>query len=760
MYEKIPTELKEKAVFCLWKHEANGKVPYQVNGSKAKSTDKKTFTDFKTACDNLDRYDGIGIGIFDGFCAIDIDRCVEDGNISEMAQDIIATMNSYTEYSPSGKGTRIIFKVSNLSYDRKRYYINNRKLGLEVYVSGYTNKFVTITGNVINENDVAECNTELMTVLEKYMLKPNIDVISIGVPGSYLSDDSVISKASASKQGEKFTSLWNGDIPEGKSHSEADQALCNILAFWCGGDIEQMDRLFRLSGLMRDKWERDDYRNATLENAVKSTTEFYKPINISSATEDFSNLADILATLDIVNNSRYRSGDMGFGRLFADVYNGIAQYVPERKKWYVYSGQRWIPDVGSLKVMELAKDLADALLMYTLTIKDENIRTNYLEQCRKWQQRRFREIYLKEAQSIYPVSIEEFDADRYLFNCENGTLDLLNMEFREHRATDKITKLAPVTYEPTAYCERFNSYISEIMSGDTEKAKFLQKVLGYAISGDTRYECMFFLYGATTRNGKGTLMESILKIMGDYGKAVRPETIAQKQNINSQSPSEDIARLAGIRFANISEPSKGLVLNAAQVKSMTGNDTLNARFLNENSFDFKPQFKLYINANYLPVINDTTLFSSGRIIIIPFDRHFSEDEQDNTLKDIFAKAEVQSAILNWLIEGYSLLQKEGLTQPQSVIDATTEYFHDNDKMQLFADDCLEYTGSTDVKTAEVYTAYREWCCNSGCYPENQRNFNQALRTFGNVTRKRPLTGGEKTTLLIGYKLKECMEFLA
>ncbi len=336
MYEKLPTELKEKAVFCLWKHEANGKVPYQANGSKAKSTDKKSFTDFNTACDNLDRYDGIGIGIFDGFCAIDIDRCVEDGNISKIARDIITTMNSYTEYSPSGKGIRIIFKVSNLSYDKKRYYINNRKLGLEVYVSGYTNKFVTITGNSINENDVTECDTALMTVLEKYMLKPNIDTITANTPGSYLSDDSVIGKASASKQGEKFTSLWNGDIPEGKSHSEADQALCNILAFWCGGDTEQMDRLFRLSGLMRDKWERDDYRNATLENAVISATEFYKPINISSATEDFSNLADILVALDIVNNSRYRSGDMGFGRLFADVYNGIAQYAPERKKWYVY----------------------------------------------------------------------------------------------------------------------------------------------------------------------------------------------------------------------------------------------------------------------------------------------------------------------------------------------------------------------------------------------------------------------------------------
>jgi len=248
--------------------------------------------------------------------------------------------------------------------------------------------------------------------------------------------------------------------------------------------------------------------------------------------------------------------------------------------------------------------------------------------------------------------MEEFDADRYLLNCENGTLDLRTMQFRDHDPEDRLTKMAHVSYDPAATCTRFERYIDEIMSSDAERARFLQKALGYAVSGDTRHECMFFLYGETTRNGKGTLMESILRVMGDYGRAVRPETIAQKQNVNSQNPSEDIARLAGIRFANISEPSRGLVLNAAQVKSMTGNDTLNARFLNENSFDFQPQFKLYVNTNYLPVISDMTLFSSGRVLIIPFDRHFEEWEQDKTLKAAFSEPEAKSAILNWLLKGY------------------------------------------------------------------------------------------------------------
>lgn len=766
MYEKIPNYLKSTGRFCLWRYEERSgnktKVPYRISGYRADSSNISHFSPYQKAISAFENgsYSGIGIGIFDGICAIDIDHCVEDGVLSDMANDIAGIIKSYTEYSPSGKGLRIIFRASHLAYDKKQYYINNRKLGLEIYVSGYTSKFVTLTGNAVYEYDVEDRSNELITVMDKYMQKPAETRTSQSVPGSILSDSDVIAKMSASKQAEKFDMLWNGLLPDGKSHSEADLALCSMLAFYCGGDKEQIDRLFRSSGLMREKWERNDYRTATLEKAVSGVSEFYKPPVSASTIEDFDETVQKLTSLKVENNNRYKSGDMGFGRLFADVYNGIAQYLPERKKWYVYDGRHWVPDIGALKVMELAKNLADSLILYAMRISDETVRNTCFEQYRKWQQRRFREIYLKEAQSVYPVSAEDFDKDKYLFNCENGTLDLRTLEFREHCAADMITKLSPVSYEPTAYSERFIRYISEIMSGDAEKAEFLQKVLGYSVSGDTRYECMFFLYGATTRNGKGTLMESILRIMGDYGKSVRPETIAQKQTVNSQGPSEDIARLAGIRFANISEPSKNLVLNAAQVKNMTGNDTLNARFLNENSFDFQPQFKLYINTNYLPVINDTTLFSSGRIIIIPFDRHFSEDEQDRTLKAEFSKPQVQSAILNWLIKGYTLLEKDGLSQPKSVKDATYEYYHESDKMLLFADDCLEYTGSDDIKTIDVYSAYRSWCNQYGCYPESQRTFNQALKTFGNVVRKRPSCGGEKTTLLVGYKLKKYTDFLA
>ena len=195
------------------------------------------------------------------------------------------------------------------------------------------------------------------------------------------------------------------------------------------------------------------------------------------------------------------------------------------------------------------------------------------------------------------------------------------------------------------------------------------------------------------------------------------------------------------------------MLNAAQVKSMTGNDTLNARFLHENSFDFQPQFKIYMNTNYLPVITDMTLFSSGRIMIIPFERHFEENQQDKTLKHLFFQPRNQSAILNWLLEGYRALEAEGLTMPESVQFATERYRRESDKVGLFIEDEMEPIPNAEERTSAVYDRYKKWCDANGCFPENTRNFKQILAMYGRVERKRPHSGGCETTMFLGFRLR-------
>ena len=471
------------------------------------------------------------------------------------------------------------------------------------------------------------------------------------------------------------------------------------------------------------------------------------------AQSDEKEIPHILRAMQPERSKRYRRSDIGNGRLFADFFKDTVRYVSERKLWFVYDGKRWLADHSNQKTMALCKKLADILLVYAAQISDDDLKKKSVENYWRWQNRRTRETILKDAQDVFTTLMVEFDADPYLFNCQNGTLHLKTMEFLPHDANDKLTKISQVAYDPSARCERFDAFVDQIMSADDQRADFLQRSLGYALSGDTRFECLFILFGATTRNGKGTLMESVLNVMGDYGSTVRPETISMKQNANSQNPTEDIARLAGIRFANISEPSKGLLLNAAQVKSMTGNDTINARFLHENSFDFQPQFKIFMNTNYLPVITDITLFSSGRIMIIPFERHFEENEQDKTLKPLFRKPENQSAILNWLLQGHQKLESEGLKMPQSVASATERYQHDSDKIAPFLEEEMESNANAEERTSMVYERYQKWCDANGCYAENMRNFKQALGVYGRIERKRPRIGGEQTTMLVGYKLR-------
>lgn len=204
--------------------------------------------------------------------------------------------------------------------------------------------------------------------------------------------------------------------------------------------------------------------------------------------------------------------------------------------------------------MKLCMNLANLLHMYALKITDEHKRKSYMDYSKRWQSHGCRVNILKDAQVYHPISVSEFDSDPYIFNCKNGTLRVDTFECLEHKSSDKLTKISNVIYDPNAKSHRWDKFISEIMSYDKEKAKFLQKLLGYGLTGDTRHECMTILYGASTRNGKGTLCESVLKVLGSYGCTARPETLAQKNNANSSQPTEDIARLAGVRFVNISEP--------------------------------------------------------------------------------------------------------------------------------------------------------------------------------------------------------------
>lgn len=420
---------------------------------------------------------------------------------------------------------------------------------------------------------------------------------------------------------------------------------------------------------------------------------------------DASKIIDVLKGIDAQNTVLGTNSDIRRSDTFALMFKDCLRYSPERKCWYYYNGRVWQKDDGGLIASELCKMLVNQLVQYCINEIDDN-EGRYLANAVKWQKLYVRESIVRDARSVMPIKASDFDSSPYLINLQNGTFDLKAGILREHRPDDFITKIAPVEFKDNSFNDRWNSFILEIMSGDEDKARFLQQALGYTLSGDTRQECLFFLYGETTRNGKGTLMESVLGVMGDYGATVRPETITNANKCSS-SHSEDLARLQGIRFANISEPPRAMQLNSSLVKTLTGGDTINARFLHENSFDFKPQFKLYINTNYLPTVDDQTVFSSNRIYVIPFERHFSQAEQDKSLKSLFATDELKSAIFSWLIEGY-YQSLNGFCECRAINEAIEKYKAICDPVYDFVNNVLvtEPNGRTPV--IEAHRQYINW----------------------------------------------------
>lgn len=311
-FNNIPAYLQQTALWCVWKRDKEGKkIPYNpVTGNNAKSNDPSTFSDFQTACDACmsGSYDGLGIGIFNGIGAIDIDHCIEDGKFSDMASDIIEQMGSYTEISPSGNGIRIIFTVDKFLYDKELYYIHNHKKGLEVYIAGTTLKFVTITGDKINDNPIIDGTSKLSAVLDKYMLRNTAQKASPHVKLSTPTNPKDFLGIGLEKD-EKLKAYWNGSRLHG-NESEDDMGFMAKLMYWCNNDTDRAIQAFCDSPYASQKDEkhqakikRPDYlpklanamkpnRTATQDNEEWNRThrqpakhEASKGLNIISAPE-------------------------------------------------------------------------------------------------------------------------------------------------------------------------------------------------------------------------------------------------------------------------------------------------------------------------------------------------------------------------------------------------------------------------------------------------------------------------------------------
>lgn len=459
----------------------------------------------------------------------------------------------------------------------------------------------------------------------------------------------------------------------------------------------------------------------------------------------------LLEMLTCINASeRFETNDKGFGALFAEIFKDKHRYNPSRKDFMVYDGKRWVDDTEGLSARADAKLLSDALLQYGSNLGD----ADYVKAVTALCNIRNRNNMLQDSRDVYYFSNEQLDVEDYLLNVKNGTLDLTADEplFMRHDPDMLLSKICNVNYDPAASCKEWEKFLNEIMQSDVEKIRYLQKIAGLALTGNTQEESCFILYGSTTRNGKSTFCETLIHLLGDYALTMKPESLAVKQNLDSRQASGDIARLAGCRFCNASEPPKRMLFDTALLKSLLGRDSITARHLHQREFSFVPKFKLVINTNYLPTITDDTVFGSGRINVISFDRHFEPQEQDKHLKDKLKQENELSGILNWCIKGLQLYRQGGLKPPAAVQQATETYRTDSDKIGNFIKECLTKTGkNSSVKN--IYEVYGRWCEDNGFGVENKGNFMAELKSKGLYAPSGTVEGKTVKNIVKGYSIE-------
>lgn len=488
-----------------------------------------------------------------------------------------------------------------------------------------------------------------------------------------------------------------------------------------------------------------------LEREVFPTLNRWETADIKEAKVESSLLVKELAK--IKPETSYRWGDEGNGRLFADIFKNQLRWNPVSKEYFYFNGQVWREDTGGMIASRTAKRLADALLIYAVQIEDERFRNEYISHVQKLQQLRYRKTMLEDARDIHFITPDVLDRDKYLLNVQNGVLNLKSFELTPHEPDQLLSKICNVHYIQEAKATRWEAFINEVMEGNKDKIEYLQKILGYSLTGSNKEETCFILYGQTTRNGKSTLVETISYLLGEsdgYAMNMKPETLAVRQNNDSRQASGDIARLKDCRFLNASEPPKKMLFDAGLLKTLLGRDTITARFIYQSEFQFRPCFKFFMNTNYLPLITDDSLFSSGRINVITFDRHFTEEEQDKSLKDVLKEPEELSGILNWCLEGLKKYYEEGLNPPECVKNATNDYRLASDKIGNYFAERLTEDIKSNLSAKEVYLDYQEWCKNNGYGQENKQNFLAELRARGLLWRTGYINGTTVKNVVRGY----------
>lgn len=435
--------------------------------------------------------------------------------------------------------------------------------------------------------------------------------------------------------------------------------------------------------------------------------------------------------------------DLGNAERFAARHGANVRWLPEWKRWLVWDGKRWLRD-DTLEIKRLAKDTVRAMYEDARELDGDAKKDLVMWAVKSEAAGKVDAMLdLAKAEPGVAITASQLDTDPWKLCCDNGTIDLRTGVLHPHRREDLITKIVPAPYDIDADCPRWLAFLARVLADDQDLVGYVQRAIGYSLTGITHERALFFLYGHG-RNGKSKFLEVLRALLVGYASQADFTTFLERKG---DGPRNDIARLFGARVVTSSEVGEGKRLNEGVVKALTGDETVSARFLYAEDFEFKPTFKLWLAANHRPVIRGTDDAIWDRVRLIPFTVRISDEERDDRL---FEKLVAElPGILAWAVGGCVLWQRDGLGAPLAVREATNAYRRDSDTLGAFLEDCCRVGEQYRVGATPLYEAYVAWCSRGG-------EFQLKQTAFGNALTERGLHGEKKggKSVRIGLELRD------
>jgi putative DNA primase/helicase len=420
--------------------------------------------------------------------------------------------------------------------------------------------------------------------------------------------------------------------------------------------------------------------------------------------------------------------DLGNAERMVKRYGADVRYCEAIGAWYLWTGKRWERDTTQQVVrraMATARGIyaeadassdADARMVIRLHAKGSEA-----------QARLSAMVKLTSVMKSISVKPEHFDADPWLVNCENGTVDLRTGQLRPHRRDDLITRVAPVAYDADAKHELWSRFLYEATGGDVDMIAYLQCAVGYSLTGSTREDKLFFIYGPGGR-GKGTFVNAILAPLGEYARVADISSFLARRDPGGDKPRPDLVRLMGSRIVLCDEVDRDARLDNGLVKNITGGSPLSVRTLNKEGFELVPSFKLWLVANDPPIIHAEDTGMWRRMVRIPFVN--APETPDKELRErVKSNPAVRAAVFAWAVAGVQRWLEDGLREPQAILDSNAAYHAEMDPIgEFLANNCVFGTGQgMHISRKALRGAYDTWCKEEGHPPAFSRRFASRLK---------------------------------